>query len=313
MAKPESENPHILVLDEFADDYRPYLAHLSDSVSYASAPHDQVASADVLLAQPDLAADYIRTHRPVKWIQSTWAGIKPLVAPLAHTSVQVTGIRDIFGAQISEYIFAYLLEDARKLAHTYDAQQNAHWRPFLPGTLSGKHLLILGTGSIGTHVAQVARTFAMRITGISRSGRPLEAFDSVTGIGALNREVSKADYVVLTIPETTETHHIINSNVLAAMNPDAMLINVSRGNTIDEAALLHAIQNKSLRKAVLDVFAREPLPSFSPLWSVPGIVVTPHIAAVSIPQDVSRIFLSNLQKFKHGSPLDYKIDLAKGY
>lgn len=313
MAEAEIERPHILVLDEFAEAYRPYLAHLSDPVAYATAPQTQAAGADVLLAQPDLAADYIRTHRPVKWIQSTWAGIKPLVAPLAHTSIPVSGVRGIFGAQISEYIFAYLLEDVRKLAHTYDAQQNAQWRPFLPGTLSGKHLLILGTGSIGTHVARVARTFAMHITGISRSGRPIEPFDSVTHTGSLKHEVGNADYVVLTIPETTETHHIINRNVLAAINPDAMLLNVSRGNTIDEAALLHAIQSGGIRKAVLDVFATEPLSSSSLLWSAPNIVVTPHIAAVSFPRDVSRIFLNNLQKFKQGTPLDFEIDLARGY
>ena len=302
---------NVLVLESDAPDYAEHLGGLGHNLTFATHPNDVTAPHDILLAQPDYAVEYIKSFSEPTWIQSTWAGITPLVGMVQ--SAVVTGVKGIFGPLMSEFVFAYLLEDIRNLPRSYQQQAAKNWQPYLPETLQGRHMAIVGTGSIGAHIATTARTFGIRVTGISRTARTNAAFDRMADTSKLCRIVTDADYLVLTLPDTFATRGLIDQTILASLPTHAMLINVGRGHCLDHVALDIALRDSSLRRAVLDVFPEEPLPESSPLWTTPNLSITPHISAVSFPQDVAKIFQNNLQKFESGQPLDFVVDLAQGY
>ena len=302
---------NVLVLESDAPDYEEHLGGFDHNLTFARHPNEVTESHEILLARPDYAVDYIRSFGEPTWIQSTWAGITPLVGMVQ--SALVTGVKGIFGPLMSEFVFAYLLEDIRNLPRSYQQQEAKTWQPYLPETLQGRHMVIVGTGSIGEHIATTARTFGMRVTGVSRTARDNAAFDRVADTSKLNGIVTDADYLVLTLPDTSATRGLIDPTILASLPTHAMLINVGRGHCLDHVALENTLRNSSLRRAVLDVFPEEPLPESSPLWTTPNLSITPHISAVSFPHDVAKIFRTNLKKFESGQPLDFVVDLAQGY
>ena len=304
----------ILVLEEFADGYRELLGALPHDLSYASDSLPPERDYDVLLAQPDLAAAYLKAGGQVRWIQSSWAGVRPLADALAGRDVLITGIKDLFGPQIAEYVFTYILEELRQPDRYRDAQRARRWQPQPAAILAERRLVIVGTGSIGSHLATVARTFGLSVTGVSRSGSAAAAaFDHMVPAAELHAAVADADYIVLVLPDTAAAHHLFDHGVFAAMRRQPLLFNVGRGNSIDAAALLDALEHGILRGAVLDVFDSEPLAAEHPLWAAPGVTITPHIAAVSHPRDIARVFLNNLAKFEAGKPLEFVIDPVVGY
>ena len=304
---------NVLVLDEFADSYAEFLTTTAGAFTYATSLDGADQEYDILLAQPDLAAAYLQHGGKVSWIQSTWAGIRPLAELLQDSSITVTGVKNVFGPQIAEYVFTYVLEELRSPDLLRSAQQQKQWRPTLPGTASGRHMVVVGTGSIGSHLAAVAASFGMKTTGVSRTGANAPNFDAVLPVDQLPSAVADADYVVLALPDTTHTNNLINDNVFSSMRKQPLLFNVGRGSSLDEGALLSSLRMGKLRGAVLDVFNTEPLPDEHPMWNEPGIVITPHIAAVSFPADIAKVFLENLANFGAGRPLNHVIDLAQGY
>ena len=307
------ESMNILVLDEFADSYAELLTTAAAAFTYATSLDGAGQKYDILLAQPDLAADYLQRGGKVAWIQSTWAGIRPLAERLENNSTIVTGVKNVFGPQIAEYVFTYVLEELRNPDFLRSAQKQKQWQPTLPGTASGRHMVIVGAGSIGHHLAGVAASFGMRTTGVSRTGANAPNFDAVLPVDQLPRAVADADYVVLALPDTTQTNKLIDENVFSAMKKQPLLFNVGRGSSLDENALLSSLRTGKLRGAVLDVFNTEPLPNEAPLWDEPGVVITPHIAAVSFPADIAKVFLENLAHFEAGRSLNHVIDLTQGY
>ncbi len=303
----------ILVLEQDAESYALHLNDVEDNICYASSPINLDRDFDVLLARPDLAAAYLGDGGQVKWIQSTWAGVRPLADAVEDNSVLVTGIKEVFGAQIADYVFTYVLEELRHPSVYRAAQRQKRWRQELPGFTLNRHMVIVGTGSIGSHLASVAKAFGMHVSGVSQTGTHTSEFDRVVPVPELNEIVADADYVVLALPDTAATYRLCNAETFAAMRNRPLVFNVGRGSTLDHSALLQALRERRVRGAVLDVFDIEPLPADDPLWDNPGIVITPHIAAVSYPKDIAAIFLNNLAKYKGGKPLDYPIDLSRGY
>lgn len=300
----------ILVLAEDAPDYAPFLKDLHDvtfSDDVATAPE----TAQVLLGQPDLAAEYLKKGARPDWVQSTWAGVTPLLPYARAQHFKLTGVKDVFGQAIAEYIFAYLLTDVRKTEQSQLAQQAGHWQPFTVGTLAQQHMVIVGAGSIGQRVASLAKAFKMRVSGVSRTGAAQPDFDDVTTFPGPNLE--HADFLVLILPDTPATTHLIDRDVLSLLPKHCMLINVGRGSTMDHEALVLALESGQLRKAVLDVFPEEPLAPTSPLWHMPNAVVTPHIAATSHPSAIAPLFLRNLDNYLTQKPLKHLIDVHEGY
>ena len=304
---------NILILEEFAHGYREHLAHVTDTLHFATTLEGVGKRYDILLAQPDLAAAYVTAGGRVDWVQSTWAGVRPLADALAGSNVLVTGIRQVFGPQIAEYVFAYVLEELRDPMRYRAAQRQKRWAPVLPETLERRHMVVVGTGSIGTRLAVVARSFGMRVTGVSRSGRAKTEFDLVLPASRLREAVSNADYVVIALPDTADAASLFDADMFSAMAAQPLLVNVGRGSSVVDEALISALRTGRLRGAILDVFHTEPLPEDDPLWLEPGVVVTPHVAAVSYPSDIADIFLGNLEKYQGSRELDFLIDLERGY
>ncbi len=303
----------ILVLEKYAEQYPQHLSHLPDEIHYAECIDQTDDQYEVLLAQPDLAATFVQKGGSVGWIQSTWAGVRPLADALSGSTVPVTGIKQVFGPQIAEYVFAYLLEELRQPELYRSAQRQKRWQPVLPGTLENRHMVIVGTGSIGSYLAKTAQAFGLRVTGVSRSGAAASAFECVMPVGQLGTAVAETDYVVLALPDTAAAKELFDTEVFATMQLRPLLLNVGRGASIGQDALLQALRAGKIRGAILDVFDSEPLPADSPLWNEPGVTITPHIAAVSYPADIAAVFLRNLEKYKSRQPLDYLIDLKRGY
>ncbi|RLQ23294.1 D-2-hydroxyacid dehydrogenase [Seongchinamella sediminis] len=303
----------VLVLDKDFDQYRQLLAAAGVAADAGADPGAHAGDYDVLLAQPDLAARYLEQGGEVAWIQSTWAGIDRLLPAALGRDLVVTAVKGIFGPQMAEYVFAFLLGQSRSLAF-YRAEQDAlRWTPQVPRSLAGQSMVILGTGTIGNHIAGVARAFGMRSCGISRSARPAANFDRVCALDEAPDAARGARVLVNTLPATAHTRGALNAALLHALDPAATLFNVGRGEAVDEASLRGWLEARPQSMAVLDVFAREPLPADHWLWRHPQVRITPHVAALSVPADVVAIFLDNLQRRQRGQPLRYVIDLARGY
>jgi len=310
--------PDVLILAPDAREYLPFLEDLAGgSVAFASAEtaadaRETYSGQTVILGQPDLIAEALSKMSDVRWVQSSWAGVKPLL-DLGRSDYVLTGVKDTFGSQMVEYVLGYLLANELKLFERLGQQANRRWWDESSGTLKGKTLGIMGTGSIGSDIARMAKAFGMSITGFSRSGASVEGFERIFAGNQLNEFLAGLDYLVCVLPDTPGTRHLLDASAFHAMKNDCCLVNVGRGALIDEGALAQALVKGELSGAVLDVFQDEPLPKESPLWNAPGLIVTGHVAAKSQPEDIAQIFRKNYRRYVEGEPLKYRIDFEKGY
>jgi phosphoglycerate dehydrogenase-like enzyme len=307
--------PGILVLSEDAADYGPLLGDLDATVTLASSAAEAVeryCGQQVVLGQPDEVAAALDRLDGLRWVQSTWAGVTPLLRA-TRRDYQLTGVKDLFGPQMAEYVFAHLLNHTQGIPGNAARQRARKWNPTAAQTLAGGCMGIMGTGSIGRHVAAVADAFGLEVLGLSRSGRPADGFSAVYPVSQLAEFLPLADFLVGVLPDTPHTTGLLDASAFAKMKPGAVFINVGRGNLVDEAALIEALQSGRLAAAVLDVFITEPLPPGSALWDAPRLTLTPHVAAQSWPADIARIFCDNYRRFVAGSPLMYTIDFSQGY
>lgn len=301
----------VYLLTEDNDQYR----HLLEQ---ASLPHlaitEQPSEANILIASPPKAAKRIQDFAHVEWIQSIYAGVDALIPALNQFDGQLTNVKGIFGQQIAEYVIGYSISHFRHFNHYRQQQSQAEWSPLPYSSLTDKKVVILGTGSIGAHLAQAVKSLSMQPIGVNRSGIPAKhsPFTAIYHIQELATALAQADIVVNTLPNTAHTQQILNQSSLAACQK-ALLFNVGRGSAIDELGLLNAIESGAIEHAFLDVFEQEPLSSNHPFWSHPKITVTPHIAALSFPEQVVDIFTDNYQRWRDGFELVNQIDLEKGY
>jgi phosphoglycerate dehydrogenase-like enzyme len=269
---------------------------------------------EVLLADPNLAAKVIDQCTGLKWCQSTWAGNAPLLN-LDKSDYILTGVKGVFGKLMREYVFAYLLQYARNIpafAHNQNHQPPI-WEESPRAPLTGKTLGILGAGSIAQALIPVAKSFEMKVIGLSRSGQAVDGFDDVYAATDLLKFAQEADHVVNLMPDTPATTGVLNQAFFGALKLHSMFINAGRGSAIIEDALLNALDNGTLQAAVLDVFTQEPLPEKHPFWTHPKVVVTAHTAAVSSPEDVASVFVANAKRYIANEALHYQFDFNKGY
>ncbi|MFM4702948.1 D-2-hydroxyacid dehydrogenase [Aeromonas bivalvium] len=301
-------------------------AHYQRLLQAARLPHLRILRADtpaeaesligeahILLAEPARAKPLLAKASRLSWLQSSYAGVDVLLDSRCRRDYQLTNVRGIFGPLMSEYVFGQLLSLTRQLPRYREQQAQRIWQSHPYQGLKGKTLLILGTGSIGQHIAQTGRHFGMRVLGVSRSGHERAGFDEVYQLAALNRLLGQSDVVVSVLPATRETHHLFTRERFAHFKPQSILFNVGRGSAVHTQDLLDALAAGKLAHAVLDVFEQEPLPGDSPLWSTPNLTLTPHNSAYSFPEDVAQIFVRNYIRFLDGQPLDGRIDFDKGY
>jgi len=312
------QTPAVLILTPDAQEYLPLLEGLAgDSVTLTTAEtaayaREKYAGQSVILGQPDLVAEVLDEMPGVRWVQSNWAGVTPLLN-LGRSDYVLTGVKDIFGPQMAEYVLGYLLANELKIFERLGRQANRNWWEESSGSLKGKTLGIMGTGSIGSHIARMAQPFGMNITGFSRSGASVEGFERVFSGNQLDDFLTEPDYLVCVLPDTPGARHLLDARAFRVMKNGCYLVNVGRGALIDEEALAKTLFQGKLSGAVLDVFQTEPLPTESPLWNAPGLIVTGHVAAKSWPEDIARIFSENYRRYIKGEPLKYQIDFEKGY
>lgn len=276
----------------------------------------------------ELGPAHLQAARSLRWVHSPAAGVGGMLFPaMAQSPVVVTNSRGISASTIAEHIVAVTLVLFRKLPMALAAQADRRWAQdeILAGsqirTLAGAEVLIVGLGSIGAAAARLLHALGARVIGIrrSRSGIVPPGVERTAGPDELLDLLPHADVVVIAAPQTRETQGLIGARELAAMRRDGVLVNVSRGKLVDEDALVAALTAPEARRtisaAALDVFAQEPLPSGSPLWSLPGVLVTPHMAGFRPDHwdAVIDLFADNLRRFEAGLPLRNVVDKEAGY
>lgn len=277
------------------------------------------------LAQADVVFSFVvprdlpAVAPQLRWVNTPATGIDHLRGTgVLESDLIVTTVGGLFAPAIAEHVLASMLHFAKRLRDLEQQRRDHLWRMLRVDTLAGRTLGVVGVGSIGTAVARRAHACDMRVIGVARSdpsGRRIPGVDRLLPRAAVPELMAAADYVVLAVADTPETRGMIGVAELAAMKPDAVLINVARGTIIDEAALVTALQAGTIRGAALDVFAHEPLPAESPLWDLPNVMITPHVAANVtdyLPRAIAQ-FAANVGRFLHGEPLLNQFDRARGY
>ena len=196
-------------------------------------------------------------------------------------------------------------------------QEEKAWKRMNPAELYGATVGIISLGRIGSEIAKRAKAFGMRVIGTRRTaaGEKAENVEQVYPISRLNDLLAESDYVVLTLPSTAETKKLIGEAQLKAMKKSAFLINVARGDVVDEQALIAALRDGTIAGAALDVFDKEPLPADSAFWELPNVLISPHVAGYAEKGDdrMTDLFCDNLRLFLDGKPLVNIVDATKGY
>ena len=257
----------------------------------------------------------------LRWFQQWGAGADWLLRypDIVQSDLVITSGSGVHPIPITEQILAYLFAFARRLPQAIRSQAQHCWgQPEWSQLfeLAGKTMLLIGVGAIGERTALLANALGMRVLGVRR-----DAATTVPGVEAmfspdrLLEALPQADFVVLTVPLTPETHQLIGEKELLVMKPTAYIVNIGRGNVIDEPALVRALQAGRLAGAGLDVFATEPLPTDSPLWDMDNVIITGHYAGATpqYEERIWKIFLENLRRYRAGEPLHNVVDKTLGY
>lgn len=278
--------------------------------------HALLARTDILLA-PQLDEAFLARCPQVKLLYILSAGVERLpFAALSQRQITVANASGLHPRHMSEQILGVMIGFSRRLFHHRDNQHLRLWeRGLLPDELGGHTLLIIGAGRIGQAVAKRAKAFEMRVLGLKSSPDPLPDFDEVWPTDRLYDALPQADYVLLLTPLTPKTREIMGAAAFARMKKGAVFLNYARGGTVDEPALIAALQSGAIGGAGLDVFEDEPLPSSNPLWGMPNVMITPHNGGSIQNYDAHAldIFLQNYRAWKAGQPLPTQVNLARKY
>jgi phosphoglycerate dehydrogenase-like enzyme len=254
---------------------------------------------------------------------------------LAKPGLIATTLSGAAASQMAEYILMMLLALGHHLHEMIASQKKAdwprdRWERFSPLELRGSSVGIVGYGSIGRQLARVLHPLGATILATKRDAMHPEDFDYIpAGLGdpggdfvhrlypaeALRSMMKDCDFVVVTVPKTPATNDLIGAEELAVLKPSAYLIDISRGGIVDHTALINALKDRKIAGAALDVYPEEPLPSESPLWKLPNVILTPHISGNTPNYDERAIemFAANLQRYLAGQPLYNRIDPQRGY
>lgn len=226
---------------------------------------------------PKMSPELVAAMPRLEWVQSLTTGVDNLLTMEEFPAhVPITKVAGVHGPQMAELALMLMLTLARRLPRMLDAQARGEWDRRSQAMLQGKTCCLLGLGSIAETLALYCRTLGMTVTGVSgRAEAP--HVDRVWPRERLTDAAAECDFLVVLIPLSPETRHIVGREVLAAMKPSAFLINIARGGCVDEAALLEALEAGTIAGAGIDVFETEPLPADSPLWSAPNAILTPHV------------------------------------
>ncbi len=321
--------------DELIEDLRGLSPRLNVERYYPDVPENAYENAEILFTARDFP---LPEQAPrLRWIQLYSAGTdhaldKPIIR---SEDVEVTTASGMHATQISEFCLMMMLGFVYKLPLMLEFQGKKKWgtreEHFSPLPLRGQTVGIVGYGAIGRELARIANSLGMRVLAIKHDVMHPAAGDAYHEAGtgdpegeiperlyppqAVGSMVSECDFVVLAIPLTSATHHMIDAAVLKQMKKTAVLINVARGPVVDEAALIAALREGRIAGAALDVFEEEPLPADSPFWTLPNVIVAPHIAGATAvyAEKAEALFKENLERYLDNLPLLNRVQRERGY
>ncbi len=286
---------------------------------------DEIVDAEIVMAW-SIRPRQIAAAKRLRWIHSPAAAVNQLMFPqLIDSDIILTNAREVHGPVVAEHVIALIFALAKKIPDSVRLQEKHVWGQQilwdeLPRIreVAGATLCLIGLGSIGRAVVNCAKALGMRVIAVrEHPEKGMDGADAVFGPGPtlVDEVFRQADYIVLAAPVTDRTNAIANAERLALMKPDACLINVGRGQLVDEAALALALRERKIGGAALDVFPNEPLAADSPLWDVPNLLITPHTAALTAKlwERHYALFSENLRRYLSGEALLAVVNKRKGY
>ena len=279
------------------------LRSLRPDLEVRGAPHTELTTDD--LAWADTYVGFRRPPLPtmgnVRWVHCTGAGVDSWLYPTeVPRDILLTRTSESFGTYIAEWALSRALAVRQHILDLAERQRRHEWAPREIGYVRGSRAVIVGTGDLGAHIGRLFRALGADVHGVSRSGRgDPDVFASTSTVSALASVAATADWLILTIPLTSETRGLIGRDVLSACR-GAVLINAGRGAVVDEALLPEALDNGWLSGAALDVFTVEPLPADSPLWEHPRVMISPHISGLTTIDGAIGGFLECLAEIERG-------------
>ncbi len=270
----------------------------------------RVAEADVVVVSGLWTNGLLAQAPKLKFIQSVSAGVNQFDhAALRAKGIRLASAQGVNARAVAQHAMALILALVRRLPEAWDNQRRRHWRPMMGNfadredELTGKTLLVVGLGGIGGRLARLAKAFEMTVTGVRQdAAKGADGADSVHGLSDLPDLLPRADFVALTCPLTTETQGLLGAAAFGRMKRSAYLVNVARGGCVVEGDLIAALRSGGIAGAALDVVAEEPLPASSPLWTMPGVLITPHLGGETrrYEDNVVEVLLENLNRLWRG-------------
>jgi D-2-hydroxyacid dehydrogenase (NADP+) len=277
-----------------------------------------LAKADILFGLI-LPKDLLARAPKLKWLQMMSAGVDRLRdTEIWRSKVTITGVSGIHASPIGEFVLGFMLMLAKDMPRCFRMKQKHEWQRYMPHLLRDKTVGIVGLGHIGSEIARLAKAFGMKVIATRRSVKKAgkaRNVDLLLPQAQMKEMLIKSDFVVLSVPLTPETNHIIGETELKSMKPGAYIINIGRGSLIDEEALIRALDEKTIAGAGLDVTAIEPLPKESRLWEMDNVILSPHVSG-GMEDYMGRatvLFCKNLKRYIDGKRLINVIDRKKGY
>src|SRR5688572_2026763 len=302
--------PTLLILSSDADEYEKL-------IKSAQLPNleftGETEFCDIVLGEPKLIRDMLPRLPSLKWVQAIYAGVERLMDSDLRRDYILTNARGVFGELMSEYVFGYLLVHEKKIFERQRAQQAKQWDRAESGVLRGKTLGLLGGGSIGSYLAGTAKHFGMAVHGFTRESESCADVDIYFHNPDILKFGEGLDYLVSVLPRTDDTNKLVNASLFDALPSHAIFLNVGRGNAVDEAALVTALNEGKIAAAVLDVTENEPLPEDHPFWTTPNLLLSFHTSAISYPENIAQLFIENYHLYLEGKPLKYQVDFERGY
>lgn len=312
--------PIIFLQREFRDEFIEKIQTLApDYQIKTELTEDDLPSVEISVGWPKKFSEQLLSSDQLKWVQSISAGVDYLpLNDFSKREVLLSNGSGIHALSISEHIIGVLLgyyrglnESVKKQEQKVWAQESIHY-----DQLSGKNLLVVGTGHIGQQLSKSIHSLGVNVYGINTTGHPAEGFVETYSIKNMAKIVPEMDIVVGILPGTHETYHIFNSDIFGKMKKTSIFINVGRGDTVHTKELISALEEKQFAFAALDVFEEEPLPENNPLWTFDNVLITPHISGMTVDfqNKFMKIFLANLKSYLSDRELSInQVELTRGY
>jgi D-2-hydroxyacid dehydrogenase (NADP+) len=300
---------HVLIVNKEAQWYAEKLGKSCPSFQFHAAESIEqalplAASMNILIGlAPELKENLLAVMPKLQWIHALTTGVDNLLVSSAlGPGVVLSNSSGFHGPQMSELAVLLMLSTLRDFPSIMDNQRSGSWTRWPQPLLQDKTACIVGLGSIAVALAARLLPFGMTLTGVSDGRKLVDGFSKIYRRSELTEAAKKADFLIVLVPYSASTHHIIDDSIIAAMRSNAILINLARGGCVDEAAVQAHLQRGTIRAAALDVFATEPLPPDSPLWQTRGLTITPHLGGFSdnYQEQVLPIVIEHLNSWASG-------------